>query len=187
MPEQVWVRQPALSAQVLGGNRSAVDFPMPPSPLRTTDVRRRRGDRNNVLNLEAFKAASRGSLDERAFRDAALRAGLAPDEVDATLASAKAAGGASTPTFPRRDKDALEHGLSLMGVALCYNVRRHAAEIKNGGGAGCERLKASAPSAPRSPPHSGELWADPGRNFFPCHVKHLRSVAWAHDTPSVGS
>ena len=75
------------------------------------------GDRNNALNREAYRAASRGSLDEAAFRDSALRAGLAPAEVDATIASARA-GAMITPTFPRRDKDALERGLSIMGVAI---------------------------------------------------------------------
>ena len=90
------------------------------------------GDRNNVLNREAFKAASRGELDENAFREAAIRAGLEPGEIDATLASARA-GGASTPTFPRRDKRALELALALMNIQLRYNVRRHTGEIRNGG------------------------------------------------------
>ena len=101
------------------------------------------GDRNNALNREAYRAASRGSLNEPAFRDAALRAGLAPAEVDATLASAKA-GAMITPTFPRRDKDALERGLSIMGVALRYNVRRQRAEIKNGTHSWCDLTDRSA-------------------------------------------
>ena len=95
------------------------------------------GDRNNALNRAAFREASRGTLDEPAFREAALRAGLEPAEIDATLASAKA-GGMITQTFPRRDKQALEKGLSLMGVALRYNVRRQRAEIKNGAHSWCD-------------------------------------------------
>ena len=62
------------------------------------------GARNNTLNLEAFRAASRGELDEPAYRKAGLRVGLEPGEVDKTLASAKA--GARAPKAVTGDMDA---------------------------------------------------------------------------------
>ena len=92
----------------------------------------RPGDRNDTLNREAYRAASRGELDENAFREAALRAGLEPGEIDATLASARA-DGASAPVFPRRDRDALASALALMNVELRHNSRRHVDEVRNGG------------------------------------------------------
>ena len=91
------------------------------------------GHRNDALNLQAFRAASRGTLDkdEPELRKAGHAIGLEPGEIDATIASARA-GGLAAPTFERLDKDALVNGLSLMGVELRYNVRRQRAEIKNG-------------------------------------------------------
>ena len=103
------------------------------------------GDRNDTLNREAFKDASRGTLDEPAYREVALRIGLDPAEIDATLASARA-GGTITPAFPRRDKQALVEGLERMGVALRYNVRYQRTEIKNGTESWCEHRRIDQPA-----------------------------------------
>ena len=101
------------------------------------------GDRNNTLYREARKAASSGSLDEPGVRAEAIARGLPPDEVDKTIASAKA-GALSTPVFPLRDKAALQDGLSSMGVTVRYNLRRQRAEVKNGTGGWCDRTDRSA-------------------------------------------
>ena len=49
------------------------------------------GERNDTLNLEAFKAAKDGTLEWEAFRDAGLGAGLPLAEIEATLKSATGA------------------------------------------------------------------------------------------------
>ena len=64
------------------------------------------GTRNETLNLEVFKAASSGSLDEPAIRDAALKSGLPPGEVENTIASAKAGARATAPKAVTGDLDA---------------------------------------------------------------------------------
>lgn len=116
-----------------------VDLGLLPNPKRGATgaeaVRQAKpGDRNNTLNKQVFKAASRGTLDkdEPALRDAGIGTGLEPSEVDATIASAKAAG-ASTPLFPKLDRDALASALALMNIELRHNTRRHVDEVRNGG------------------------------------------------------
>ena len=52
------------------------------------------GDRNNVLNLEAFHAAKRGETNLAPYREAAREAGLPASEIGATLAGAALAGAA---------------------------------------------------------------------------------------------
>ena len=50
------------------------------------------GERNDVLNRQAFRAAQDGSLDKEAFREAGVETGLPRAEVDVTLSSAVRAG-----------------------------------------------------------------------------------------------
>ena len=84
------------------------------------------GTRNDMLNLKVFKAAKNGTLDRDAFRDAAIEAGLLPGGVEATLASAAAAGAdAAKPRLPR-NADGLAAALTGLSIAWRFNVRsRH--------------------------------------------------------------
>ena len=93
-----------------------------PEAIRTAAI----GARNATLNLEAFKAAKDGTLDPDAFRDAAIEAGLPPGEVEATLASAAAAGAAAAKRQLPRNADGLAAALTGLGIAWRFNVRsRH--------------------------------------------------------------
>ena len=89
------------------------------------------GGRNNALNLEAFLASACGEFDKDAFRDAAIEAGLPPAEVEATLASAEAAGStAAKPQLPK-DADGLKAALDALGISCRYNVRSARVEFRD--------------------------------------------------------
>ena len=76
-----------------------------------------------TLDRELFKAAMAGELDWDAFRKVALEVGLPEDEVEATMASAAAAGAdAAKPRLPR-NADGLAVALTGLGVAWRFNVR----------------------------------------------------------------
>ena len=118
-------------------NAAPVDLSLLPKPKRGSATgpeavaKALPGGRNDTLNREAYRAASRGTLDkdEPALRKAGLGIGLEPGEIDATIASAKA----SAPVFPKLDRDALARALALMNIELRHNTRRHIDEVRNGG------------------------------------------------------
>ena len=77
----------------------------------------------------------------------------------------------ATVSLPMRDAPA---GVACRG---CAGARRHQPKAR----------PVHSPSIRGSPGISGEIRGDPGRIGFPCHTKHLRPVAWSHDTPNVES
>ena len=85
------------------------------------------GERNNTLYQEALSAAEKGKLDIDEFRDAAIEAGLAPDEVEATISSVLQ----EMDTRLTNDRAAdLEEALDRMGYDLRYNVRNLSREMR---------------------------------------------------------
>ena len=90
-----------------------------PEAVRTAPI----GTRNDTLNREAYKAAIDGTLDWDAFRDAAIEAGLPPGKVEATLASAAAAGAAAAKRQLPRNAVGLAAALAGLGIAWRFNVR----------------------------------------------------------------
>ena len=93
------------------------------------------GNRNNSLNDEVFNAARLGLLtdEKRKELDDKYRAlGLPEAEIKATIASAATAGAekrAASPTYPRKNFEALQRALTLLEVDYRYNLRTHRAEI----------------------------------------------------------
>ena len=113
-----------------------VDTSRLPSPPRKTSgcaaVRRAKdGERNEVLNSEAFKAAKRGDLDSAAYREAGIASGLNPAEVDATIASAERGGKAAAEARARIQKNSggLALALKILGIGHRWNMRTQAHEF----------------------------------------------------------
>ena len=70
------------------------------------------GARNDTLNREVFLAAKRGETDFSQYRDAALAAGLDPEEADHTIGSASTRSAAGVPPErhqPRAFSSQLSH------------------------------------------------------------------------------
>ena len=90
------------------------------------------GERNNVLNREAFAAAKRGERDFSQYRAAALDTGLDAEEVDRTILSASTAGASQSgssfiplterPIF-RKDSHGLAGVLAHLQIEIRYDDR----------------------------------------------------------------
>ena len=100
----------------------------------------RRGDRNNSLNRDVYRAV-RAGRDTDGILGRARGAGLPEKEIRSTVVSAAKAAGASVAEsgkrllFARSDEGALESALESLGVEYFYNVRGGVVWVKRGDGA----------------------------------------------------
>ena len=90
--------------------RAATNGTRGPEAVRAAPV----GARNDTLNREVFRAATRGELDKVTFCAAAIEAGLPPRETEVTLESAAAAGAAQASSAANPDT------LIMVAAALAH-------------------------------------------------------------------